>query len=288
MLDLAKLALGRSAVARNAEFRTEALPNLPHRLIAVRAGEVLLSQSELQQLDPVHFPHLETAYLGSDADFNYFANVEPIDVAGEWLPLRNIGAALSDRDAGLATAATALYNWHVNHPVCSRCGGETKATARGWSRTCLVDGSQHFPRTDPAVIVLILSEDDKVLLARQRVWPAKQFSVIAGFVEAGETLEAACIREAGEEVGLKISEVTYLGSQPWPFPQSLMLGFRAKALTTEITPDGDEIEAAAWFSRSEFRAACEADEIKLPPHTSIARQMLDYWYGEATPNEWTR
>lgn len=288
MLDLAKLALGRSAVERNAEYRTAELPDLPTKLVAVRAGEVLLSDSELRLIDAKHFTETETAFLGNDAEFNYVSNLEPLDLAGDWQPLRNIGAALTDRDAGLATAAVALYNWHVNHPVCSRCGGETSATSRGWARTCKVDGSQHFPRTDPAVIILILNEKDEVLLARQRVWPEKQYSVIAGFVEAGETLEAACAREATEEVGLQISDLKYLGSQPWPFPQSLMFGFSAIAITSQITPDGDEIEAALWLSRSEFKAVCESAEIKLPPHTSIARQMLDYWYGEPTPNAWTR
>lgn len=288
MLDLKKLALGRSSVERNAQFRTSDLPELPARLLAVRAGEILLEASELRLNELRHFPNLETAFLGNDDHFNYFSNLEPLDIAGDWQPLRNVGANLSDRDAGLATAAVALYNWHVNHPVCSRCGGSTNATSRGWARTCEVDGSQHFPRTDPAVIILILNENDEVLLARQKVWPAKQHSVIAGFVEAGETLEAACIREAAEEVGLEISDLKYLGSQPWPFPQSLMFGFSAVSTNSELLPDGDEIESAMWLSRAAFKAACESEEIRLPPHTSIARQMMDYWYGEETPASWTR
>lgn len=288
MLDLKKLALGRSSIERNAHFRTGDLPELPARLLTVRAGEILLDGGELRLNDLAHFSTLETAFLGNDDNFNYFSNLEPLDIAGDWQPLRNVGANLSDRDAGLATAAVALYNWHVNHPVCSRCGGETRATSRGWARTCEVDSSQHFPRTDPAVIILILNEKDEVLLARQKVWPAKQHSVIAGFVEAGETLEAACIREAAEEVGLEIAELKYLGSQPWPFPQSLMFGFSAISTTAELLPDGDEIESAMWLSRAAFKAACDSEEIKLPPHTSIARQMMDYWYGEETPTSWTR
>lgn len=288
MLDLKKLALGRSDVDRNAVARAAQLPDLPSSVLLVRAGDILMSDYEIQLFQPELLPQAELCYLGSDESHNYFSNVNNVDVAGDWQPLRNIGALLSDRDAGLATAAIALFNWHSTHLVCSRCGGVTEPVNRGWARGCPVDSSQHFPRTDPAVIVLILNSKDEALLARQRVWPEKQFSVIAGFVEAGETLEAACVREAGEEIGLEIADIKYLGSQPWPFPQSLMLAFSATAITTDITPDGDEIEAAMWLSRSALKAACESEELKLPPHTSIARQMLDYWYGEATPQSWTR
>lgn len=288
MLELRNLALGRSGADRTYFHQTQKLPELPGHLILVRAGDVLLRNGQLAYFEPELFPNTELAYLGSDTKFNYFANLDSVDVAGDWVALRNCGASLNDLDAGLATSALALHNWHQTHPVCSRCGGHTESRQHGWARGCPVDNSQHFPRTDPAVILLVTNSADEMLLARQTVWPAKQFSVIAGFVEAGETLEAACAREALEEVGINVTDINYLGSQPWPFPQSLMLAFSARADQAELQPDGTEIEEARWVSRSELRASCESEEIKLPPHTSIARQMIDYWYGQRTPDNWTR
>lgn len=290
MAVLQNLVLGRQAVPRLAERRPEIAEQRPvtGRLVAVRAGEVLAADKRLRLLPLAEFPELAVAYLGSDDEGDYFCNLEPLDVAGQWEVLRNFGHLLTDRDAGLATAAVALFNWHQAHPCCSRCGFPTEVSAAGWSRRCARDATDHFPRNDPAVIVLVTDAADRLLLARQVVWPEQQFSVLAGFVEAGETLEAACVREVEEEVGALVTEVEYLGSQPWPFPSSLMLAFRARAVDAGLRPDGSEIAEAAWYSREELAAACAAGTVRLPPPASIARQMIDYWYGEITPADWTR
>lgn len=288
MLELKNLALGRSAVNRAHFHSTSQLPNLPARALFVRTGEVLLAGAKIDFKNPALFPETDFAYLGSDANHNYLVNLSSVELAGDWTALRNIGAKLDDLEAGLATSGLALFNWHQNNPICNRCGGETQSQQHGWSRVCLVDKSQHFPRTDPAVILLVTNPQNEMLLARQGVWPERQYSVIAGFVEAGETLEATCAREAYEEVGIEIANIEYLGSQPWPFPQSLMLAFQASSQNTKLTPDGSEIVEAFWISKDELDAKCQTGEIKLPPHTSIARQMIDHWYGTKTPDAWTR
>ncbi len=201
--------------------------------------------------------------------------------------LREAAALLSDRDAGLFTHAVALGNWHATHTHCPRCGTPTEPILSGHARRCPKDGSDHFPRVDPAVIMLVTDPADRVLLARNRQWPERRVSVLAGFVEPGESLELAVIREVGEETGIAVSNVQYMGSQPWPMPQSLMLGFRAVAdgdLAVHV--DDEEIAEAHWFSREELRAAMAADQIRLPPPVSIAHQLIESWYGEELPGTW--
>ncbi|MBW0256134.1 NAD(+) diphosphatase, partial [Cellulomonas sp. PS-H5] len=203
----------------------------------------------------------------------------------EWTALREVGGELSARDAGLATAAVALYEWHVRYPRCPRCGAETQPVSSGWVRRCPVDGSDHYPRTDPAVIMAVVDEDDRLLLANSAAWPTHRFSTLAGFVEPGESVEHAIRREAREETAVVVGEVEYRGSQPWPFPASLMLGFRARALSTEITVDGDELRAARWFDRETLRAEVESGSVVLPPGTSIARALIEDWYGGPLPTD---
>jgi len=201
----------------------------------------------------------------------------------EWTPLREVGEDLSARDAGLATAAVALYEWHVRNPRCPRCGAETQPVHSGWVRRCPVDGSDHYPRTDPAVIMAVVDDEDRLLLANSAAWPAHRYSTLAGFVEPGESVEHAIRREAREETAVVVGEVEYRGSQPWPFPASLMLGFRARALSTDITVDGDELRAARWFDRATLRAEVEKGAVVLPPATSIARALIEDWFGEPLP-----
>ncbi|MET8157494.1 NAD(+) diphosphatase [Sphaerisporangium sp. NPDC005289] len=206
------------------------------------------------------------------------------DVATEGL--RKAGAALGDRDAGLLVNAVALEAWHATHEHCPRCGGRTNIINGGHMRVCPNDGSQHFPRVDPAVIMLVHDGDDRCLLARGPQWPEGRFSVLAGFVEPGESLEQAVAREVFEEVGVTVAEPRYLGSQPWPFPRSLMLGFFARATTTEITRDPEEIAEALWLTRAELGAAVENGDIRLPPGVSIARRLIETWYGSYLPGDW--
>jgi NAD+ diphosphatase len=193
--------------------------------------------------------------------------------------LREVGVRLSARDAGLFTTAQALANWHAAHTHCPRCGALTEPAEAGWTRRCTADSTEHYPRTDPAVIMSVLDDHDRLLLARAPQWPAGRVSVLAGFVEPGEPLEAAVAREVREEVGIAVTDVRYLGNQPWPFPASLMVGFSARALDTELLPDQDEIAEARWWSRSELAAAVGERTVLLSPRLSIARRLIEHWYG---------
>jgi len=207
--------------------------------------------------------------------------------AGNELPvenlrtLREIGAFLSPRDIGLSVHAQGLANWHKKHPRCSQCGAATTVISGGSVRKCLIDESEHYPRTDSAIIVLVKDNQDRVLLGRQKVWPKSRFSTFAGFVEPGESFEHCVVREVGEEAGITLNKINYLGSQPWPFPSSLMIAFEA---TTDnpgaARPDGDEIEEIRWFSRAEMKQAITDATLILPLDISVARQMINGWYGD--------
>ncbi|MBN9610202.1 MAG: hypothetical protein BGO26_02110 [Actinobacteria bacterium 69-20] len=197
--------------------------------------------------------------------------------------IRAIGPLLAGDEAALATTAVALLAWHDAAGFCSRCGRPTVPDISGHTRTC-PEGHQEFPRTDPAVIVLVHDGGDRMVMARQPSWAPGRFSVLAGFAEAGESLEATVLREIGEEVGLPVRDVQYLGSQPWPFPRSLMIAFAARAPRgADLRPRPGEIEDARWFSRAELRllldeskpAAGPVAGITLPGPVSIARRMVE-------------
>jgi NAD+ diphosphatase len=201
--------------------------------------------------------------------------------------LRSVGQLLGDRDAGLMTHAVALANWHAISMHCSRCGAVTEPGSAGHSRRCPVDGSEHFPRLDPAVIMLVTDPDDRCLLARNSRWPERRVSILAGFVEPGESVEQAVAREVLEETGIAVGQTWYLGSQPWPMPHSLMLGFRALAHGgQQIRVDTEEIAEASWYSREELRASVASGGLLLPPPVSIAHRIIESWYGEDLPGAW--
>jgi NAD+ diphosphatase len=203
--------------------------------------------------------------------------------------LRSVGEFLGDRDAGLMTHAVALANWHEVSTHCSRCGAETQPHTSGHARRCPVDGSDHFPRLDPAVIMLVTDPADRCLLARNAAWPERRVSILAGFVEPGESAEQAVAREVQEETGIAVApaQVEYLASQPWPMPHSLMLGFRVRATgSLRIEVDREEIAEARWYSRDELRAAIDSGELRLPPPVSIAHRIIENWYGEDLPGSW--
>lgn len=246
----------------------------------------------LALIDSAGAPHdAERTLLGVEDGVAYFAVMsDAIDFSDEvtWCDLRSVGADLDDRDAGLMVTAVGLENWHRAHPMCSRCGTPTEVAAAGWVRRCPHDGHEHYPRTDPAVIVLVRDEQDRALLGRQARWEPGWYSTLAGFIEPGESAEDAVRREVAEESGVRVGEVVYLGSQPWPFPSSLMLGYHAWATDTQISVDGDEIAEAGWFSRAELAAACEDGTVSLPPKVSIARRLIERWYGADLPGEWSR
>lgn len=195
-----------------------------------------------------------------------------------WQSLRSLGAELSDRDTGLFTQSLALSNWHQANQHCPKCGTPTVVEQGGWVRRCLKDQSEIFPRTDPAIIVAIVDQDDRILLGSQGNWEENRWSILAGFVEAGESLEAAVVREMKEECGLEVFDLEYLYSQSWPFPQSLMLGFTAKAdSSATLRPDGEEIVKLRWFSRQDLED--EASTLLLPSSSTISLALIELWYG---------
>jgi len=228
---------------------------------------------------------------GGTVYFGLLSDTEPRSESGvDWRGLRELGTLLTDLDVGLLTSAVALGAWHHRHPHCPRCGTRTEVAQAGWIRVCPLDSSQHFPRTDPAVIMLVHDGAGRCVLTRGPQWRAGRMSVLAGFVEAGESAEAAVAREVAEEVGIAVRDVRYAGSQPHPFPSSLMLGYTA-LLDGDPTlrVDGGEIVEAGWFTREEVRRAADwgsepADlEVQLrglPSAMSIARQLINTWLAD--------
>ena len=196
---------------------------------------------------------------------------------GEVHDLREVGHQLSDNHRDIAAAATAMRNWHRDEPFCPRDGSPTTIVNGGFARHCPTCDRELFPRTDPAVIVAILDDDDRILLGRQASWPGNRVSVLAGFVEAGESLEQAIHREMAEEVDVSLSAVKYFGSQPWPFPRSLMLGFSARASSTAICVDNDEIDTADWYTREQVKTQVGNGTLGLPGASSIASRLVDAW-----------
>jgi NAD+ diphosphatase len=306
---LRNLALARSEVDRStarrgdAEWLEKAWADPGTRVLVVRDGQAPVrfaegdEQAELAFVSPADAPDGVRCLLGVAADgVVYFAVVGPFPTAagapgqGEGvrtISLRQAGPLLSDRDAGLMTHAVALANWHGVHGHCPRCGAVTEPALAGHARRCVNDASEHFPRLDPAVIMLVTDPDDRCLLARNAMWPERRVSILAGFVEPGESAEQAVAREVFEETGIVAGGARYVGSQPWPMPHSLMLGFRARATgSLEITVDAEEIAEAHWFSREELTASVASGEIKLPPPVSIAHRIIESWYGAELSGAW--
>lgn len=225
------------------------------------------------------------------SDTEVAAAVGPAD----WVDLRRAATALmgaAPADEALAVAAQAVTVWHREHPRCPRCGELTRVERSGWLRVCPQDGSLHFPRTDPAIIVTVTdgepgTDQERVLLGRAAAWPQRRFSTLAGFVEPGESFEQAVVREIEEEAGVIVGEVRCLGSQPWPFPRSLMIGCTARLQEGEAIADGQEVAEVRWFTRAQLREAARSGEIALPGRISIARSLIEHWNGEPlTDSDW--
>ena len=207
------------------------------------------------------------------------AHIAGIPEGAQWAGFRDVAATLNATDTAIFIEASAIANWHATHTHCPRCGTATAPEAGGWVRRCPADGSEHYPRTDPAIIVTVVGPDGRLLLGGGGPLDARNYSTLAGFVEPGESLEQAVVREIGEEVGVRVTACQYLGSQPWPFPASLMLGFTATTADTEAAPDGVEVTRARWFSRSELQEAVLSGEIVISSRLSIARALIEHWYG---------
>ncbi len=296
------LALTRPGVDRAAHHRLDeawlaaAWSHPSTRVLVVSGGQVLVEdtvdgRTELVLVPPFDAPVSENHryFLGTDeSGAHYFALQQDslpgrMDEAARPAGLREVGGLLSERDAGLMVHAVALENWQRMHRFCSRCGERTTIAAAGHVRRCPACGAEHYPRTDPAVIMLVTDEKDRALLGRQMHWPAGRFSTLAGFVEPGESIEQAVVREVAEEAGVPVVDVDYVASQPWPFPSSLMLGFMARAGAGEIQVDGEEIHEARWFSRDDLREGIESGDILPPSGISIAARLIELWYGQPLP-----
>jgi NAD+ diphosphatase len=253
------------------------------RAIFLDAGAI----AELGGPDPL------TVFLGVSGMESYFA----LDVShheehllpelfgrdAAFVDLRGIGALLARDDGALLAYARGMLHWHARHRHCSLCGAPARPEAAGHVRRCAdaACNAEHFPRTDPAVIMLVTHEDH-ALLGRQRVWPAGMHSTLAGFVEPGESLEEAVAREVMEEAGVRVVDVRYHSSQPWPFPASIRLGFHARALRRDLAVDAEELETAGWFSRDFLSRAHDPEVFRLPRPDSIARRLIEDWLrGEA-------
>lgn len=296
------MTMTSTSLDRAAELRGE--PQVIERLradprtavIAVRDGRVRIVGADLEH--PALFRASATditdatwALLGRDGQGVVVllavlaAESDSIDAAPDetWLGLRDLGARLGAEDDELLIEALALGGWLRDAPFCPACGGSTEVRQAGWSRHCLVCGREHFPRTDPAVIVAVESSDgERLLLGANASWGGRMYSCFAGFTEAGESLESTVHRELEEESGVRLASLRYVSSQPWPFPRSLMLGFRAVALDEQdLRPDGDEIIDVRWFTRAEIGSALAGDgPVGLPGPASIARALIVSWFEE--------
>ncbi len=210
-------------------------------------------------------------------DISYLDEPAALEL-GHAVDLRAVGVLMPQREGALLAYARGLTYWHDRHKFCGTCGSPTEIKAAGHQRQCTNPdcGAVQFPRTDPAVIMRI-THGDKILMARQAVWAQGMHSILAGFVEPGESLEDAVAREVYEEVGLKLTRIKYFSSQPWPFPSSLMLGFSAEATSTDFRVDHDELESARWMTRPELLNSPEDSTFKLPRKDSISRRLIEDW-----------
>ncbi|SBS70317.1 NAD(+) diphosphatase [uncultured Microbacterium sp.] len=288
-------ALARASLDRAADERLE--DGLVARLRAAADTRVLVVHGDrapvrgaaLHYVGPAEVRGgAEWAFLGRDdagAPVLVAATAagDPAPVDDEaWESLRVIGGELPAADAGAFVEALSLGRWLLDAPFCPACGTRTVIRSAGWARTCPACGREHFPRTDPAVIVAVLSADgDRILLGKNAMWAAQnRYSTFAGFVEAGESLESAVGREVFEEAGVTLTGLRYLGSQAWPYPRSLMLGFHATVVNDAAArADGEEIVDVRWFTRDEIGAALRgAADFGLPGTASIAHRLILDWH----------
>lgn len=271
--------LDRADESRTAERLAGLWADPRARVVEVDWEGRFRGDAEQRTLDPVQptgaYDEQRHVFLGLLEGTPYFAETTVIDAPT--VPIRKLLGRVNGGELELITSAAAILNWHRSGGYCVSCGKLTERIRGGYARVCPNCQWLEFPRTDPAVIVSIIDDDDRILLAHQGTWDEGRYSVLAGFVEAGQSFEQTCFREVEEESGIRLREVQYLGSQPWPFPRSIMIGFEARAATTEIKVDGEEIVHAAWFTRDELDRAVAEGRVKLPFRGSIAARLIDRW-----------
>jgi NAD+ diphosphatase len=267
------------------------------RVLVVAGTRVRPVDGTIEWVSPAGAPEGLRVLLGERDGRAWFAVIAPAEgasVDAGWYPLRGLLPHLADQGmtgAPLVFHALGLAEWLFVTRFCPRCGGALEVRKAGHELVCTGCGRSQFPRTDPAVIMIVAAgdpgaEDERCLLGRQAVWPEGRYSTLAGFCEPGETLEDAVRREVFEETGVVVGAVEYFGNQPWPLPASLMLGFVGRAESLDITVDQDEIEDARWFTRAEMRAEAEAGTLVLPGGVSISRSLVEHWYGGPLPGQW--
>lgn len=303
-MDFAHLALARDPHDRLGLRRTddawldERWADPAGRVLVISGTRVRPRDGRLEWVTAAEAPDGVRILLGDREDTTWWAVIADARLAkaepDQWFPLRGLLPFLSGdaaRAAPLVFHALGLAEWHWVTRHCPRCGGTLTARAAGHELACLQCGRPQFPRTDPAVIMLITTgepgaADERCLLGRGPQWPEGRFSTLAGFCEPGETLEDAVRREVAEETGVVVGEVTYFGNQPWPLPSSLMVGFLGRALTEEIRLDDDDVVEARWLTRAAMREQAEAGTLVLPGGVSISRSLIESWYGGVLPGSW--
>jgi NAD+ diphosphatase len=291
-LSLARGTLDRDSLRRRDPDLLPMLLKDPRtQVIELVGGRVPVIESDRESVLRLRSPGEQdteglAVFLGQDDQGTAYVGVvrggdEVPDQDGPvgWRTLREVGVLLSDSEAGMVATVQGLANWHASHSHCPLCGAPSAPDQAGWIRRCTQDGTEHYPRTDPAVIMAVTDTSDRLLLARSPRWPQGRLSVLAGFVEPGESLEAAVAREVFEEVGLTVEQVRYLGNQPWPFPSSLMVGFSARAVDPTLHLDQEEIVEAVWVRREELAEMMLGGSFGISPSVSIARRMIEHWYG---------
>lgn len=291
------MSTGSDILDRAAELRTE--PGVIDRLraaadtrvVVVRDRRLRVAGRSVVRVAADEVGEAEWALLGRDADGAalLLACVAPetgsIDAAPEetWLGLREVGGLLDPHEGEIFVTAVAVAAWLLDVRHCGRCGSPLELRSAGWSRHCATCDTEHFPRTDPAVIVAVESPDgERLLLGANAAWRGTMYSCFAGFVEAGESMEATVHRELAEEAGVRVRDLHYVSSQPWPYPRSLMVGFRAVAADEDVVADGEEIIDVRWLTRDEIgQALAGAGPVGLPSRSSIARRLIEDWYSDA-------
>ena len=256
--------------------------------VVVSSGSVLMEGDGLAILPSVARPESSiVVFLGTHEGRDVVAitiqEESPTLSAGILTPLRQAFSTLSlggrAAEVELAATAVAMIEWHGRHRVCPRCGAATEPLHGGWMLRCVAEGHEHYPRTDPAVIVAITDERDRMLFAHVGYQPAGRYSHLAGYLEPGETLEQAAHREVFEEASLRLFALQYVGSQPWPFPASIMVGFRAKANSADLKVDEVEVTDARWMARDDLRAALFDGSMRLASPGTLSRNLVHDWYG---------
>ena len=247
---------------------------LPARLVSELAGggpEHLLFMGLWQ----------DTAVFAVDLDGSSDPVAGPLEGMGEFMDLRVISMQLPDTDAAILATAKQMFEWRRRHRHCANCGQPSEAREGGWKRVCPSCEVEHFPRTDPVVIMLAY-HGERCMLGRQEIWPKGMFSALAGFLEPGESIEEACARELNEEAGLRTRQVRYHSTQPWPYPSSLMIGLIAEVEDDEGTPDQTELSEVRWFTREEAKRllAGEIEGTFCPQPMAIAHQLIRAWAEE--------